>query len=61
MLAEVPGEAGYGAEVARKTRPAVRATTDIGECVEFVRRWLCLDASRDKETEPLWQVSSCRR
>jgi hypothetical protein len=38
--------------VARGTRPAVKATTDVGECVEFARRRLCLDASRDKETEP---------
>ena len=37
-------------------------TAASGEYVEFVRRWLCLDAARDKgDPEPHWQVSTCRR
>ena len=59
VLVEVLGVGGPRAEVGG--RPAVKATTDVGECVEFARRWLCLDASGDKETEPHWPVSSCRR
>jgi len=47
--------------VVRKTRLAVKAATDIGECVEFVQRWLSLDASCDGETEPHPQISGRRR
>jgi SAM-dependent methyltransferase len=49
MFADVLGEIGYDAKTETETRPSVKATTDPAEYIAFVRRRLCLDASRDDE------------
>jgi SAM-dependent methyltransferase len=49
LFADVLREMGYDASLETETRPSVKATTDPHDYVAFVRRRLCLDASRDNE------------
>jgi SAM-dependent methyltransferase len=48
LLAEVVGQAGFRSRLERRDRPVKKVSTDPGY-VAFVRRRLCLDASRDEE------------
>lgn len=49
MFIEVLAEMGYKVDVEREVRPSIKATTSPDSYVEFVRRRLCLDSSRDAD------------
>ena len=49
MFIDVLNETGYEVEVEREVRPSIKAATDPDHYVQFVRRRLCLDSSRDSE------------
>ena len=49
MFIEVLSEMGYKLDAEREVRPSMKATSDPDRYLEFVRRRLCLDPSRDAE------------
>ncbi|HEX4865739.1 MAG TPA: methyltransferase domain-containing protein [Acidimicrobiales bacterium] len=49
MFVEVLSEMGYKIDLEREVRPSIKATSDPDRYVEFARRRLCLDPSRDAD------------